>query len=270
MLVLKNQFSKSSSDTSHVWIRKALTVSQFVIAQFFVIATMMVSKQINYSLNTDLGFNKDGIITFDIPRDTIASHTQQLLNEINAIPEVEVASSGFLSPADIGVAYTNVSYAAKKDIQAQIQFRWGNPAYLDVYKIKLLAGNNVAPSDTMKEFLINNTYAKLLGFQKPQDAVGKSLTFNGKLMPVVGVIQDFHDQSTHAAIFPLVFAGGNGSTFHIRFKPDATGAIAWKNGIAKIRKVYKQMYPEADFTFKFYDETIAGMYQSEQQTAKLC
>ena len=121
----------------------------------------------------------------------------------------------------------------------------------------------------MKEFLINNTYAKLLGFQKPQDAVGKSLTFNGKLMAVVGVIQDFHDQSTHAAIFPLVFAGGNGSTFHIRFKPDATGAIAWKNGINKIQKIYKQMYPEADFTFKFYDETIAGMYQSEQQTASL-
>ena len=125
VLVLKNQFSKSGSDTSHVWIRKALTVSQFIIAQFFVIATMMVSKQINYSLNTDLGFNKDGIITFDIPRDTVASHTQQLLNEINAIPEVEAASSGFLSPADIGVAYTNVSYAPKKDLQAQIQFRWG-------------------------------------------------------------------------------------------------------------------------------------------------
>ena len=269
VFVLKNQFYKGSNETRHAWVRKALTISQFVIAQFFVIATLLVSKQINYSLNADLGFNKNGIITFEIPHDTVASHTGQLLNAINAIPEVEVASSGFLSPADEGVAFTNVFYALKKDIGAQIQFRWGNPSYLDVYKIKLLAGNNVTPSDTMKEFLINENYAKLLGFKKPQDAIGKQLTFNNKLMPIVGVMQDFHDQSMRQPILPLIFAGANGANFHIRFKAGSGGAIAWKNGIAKIQKLYKKMYPDADFNYKFYDETIASMYQSEQQTASL-
>ena len=268
-LVLKNQSFANSSETRHAWIRKALTVSQFVIAQFFIIATVMVSKQINYSLNTDLGFNKDGIITFDTPRDTVAAHTQQLLNSINSIPEVQVASSGFLSPADVGVAFTNVSYPPKKDVQAQVQFRWGNPAYIDVYKLKLLAGRNVAASDTFKEFLINDTYAKLLGFQKPNDALGKYLSFNGKQMPIVGVMQNFHDQSTHAAIFPLVFADGNGSTFHVRLKPNTAGGFAWHNAIIKIQKIYKQMYPDEDFNYKFYDDTIAKMYEQEQQTASL-
>ena len=268
-LVLKNQSFANSSDTRHAWIRKALTVSQFVIAQFFIIATVMVSKQINYSLNTDLGFNKNGIITFDAPRDTVTAHTQQLLNSINAMPEVQVASSGFLSPADVSVAFTNVSYAPKKDVQAQVQFRWGNPAYIDVYKLKLLAGRNVAASDTFKEFLINDTYAKLLGFQKPDDALGKYLSFNGKQMPVVGVLQDFHDQSTHAPIFPLVFAGGNGSTFHVRMKANMAGSFAWHNAISKMQKMYKQMYPDEDFNYKFYDDTIAKMYEQEQQTASL-
>ncbi len=269
VLVLKNQSFANSSETRHAWIRKALTVSQFVIAQFFIIATIMVSKQINYSLNSDLGFNKDGIITFDTPHDTVTAHTQQLLNNINAIPEVQVASSGFLSPADVGVAYTNVSYPPKKDVQTQIQFRWGNPAYIDVYKLKLLAGRNVAPSDTFREFLINDAYAKLLGFQKPNDALGKYLSFNGKLMPVVGVMQNFHDQSTHAPIFPLVFADGNGSTFHVRLKPNTAGGFAWHNAISKIQKAYNQLYPEEDFNYKFYDDTIAKMYEQEQQTASL-
>ena len=268
-LVLKNQSLANISETRHAWIRKALTVSQFVIAQFFIIATIMVSKQINYSLNTDLGFDKDGIITFDIPRDTVAAHTQQLLNSINAIPEVQVASSGFLSPADMGVAFTNVSYPPKKDVQAQVQFRWGNPAYIDVYKLKLLAGRNVAASDTFKEFLINDAYAKLIGFQKPNEALGKFLTFNGKQMPIVGVMQDFHDQSTHAPIFPLVFADGNGSTFHVRLVPNTTGSFAWHNAINKIKKIYKRMYPDGDFNYKFYDDTIAQMYKQEQQTASL-
>jgi len=269
VIVLKNQSFTSKGETRHAWIRKGLTVSQFVIAQFFVIATIMVSKQINYSLNADLGFNKDGIITFNAPRDTVASHTQQLLNSINAIPAVEVASSGFFSPEDEGVAFTNISYAPKKDVQPQVQLRWGNPEYINVYKIKLLAGRNVAASDTFREFLINDTYAKLLGFQKPDDAIGKYLTFNGKQMPIVGVMQDFHDQSMHSPIFPLVFTDGNGGTFHVRFKATAGGSNAWHAAIIQIQKAFNQIYPGEDFNYKFYDDTIAGMYEKEQQTKGL-
>ncbi len=269
VMVLKNQSFISKGETRHAWIRKGLTVSQFVIAQFFVIATIMVSKQINYSLNADLGFNKDGIITFETPRDTVKAHTQQLLNSINAIPGVEVASSGFLSPADEGISITNIQYAPKKDVQPQVQLRWGNPQYIDVYKIKLLAGRNVAASDTFREFLINDTYAKLLGFQKPAEAIGKYLTFNGKQIPIVGVMQDFHDQSMRSQIFPLVFTDGNGGTFHIRFKKTNAGAAAWHTAIMQIQKAFKQMYPGEDFNYKFYDDTIASMYTKEEQTKGL-
>ncbi len=268
-IVLKNQSFASKGETRHAWIRKALTVSQFVVAQFFIIATIMVSKQVNYGLNADLGFNKNGIITFNVPHDTVASHTQQLLNSINAIPAVEVASSGFLSPADKGVAFTNISYAPKKDVQPEVQLRWGNPEYINVYKIKLLAGRNVAASDTFREFLINNTYAKLLGFQKPNDAIGKYLDFNGKQMPIVGVMQDFHDQSMHAQIFPLVFTDGNGGTFHVRFKATNAGGDAWHNAIIQIQKAFHQIYPGEDFNYKFYDNTIASMYEKEQQAKGL-
>ncbi len=267
--VLKGQAFANSGETRHAWVRKTLTVSQFVIAQFFIIATMMVSKQINYSLNADMGFRKDAIITFTTPRDKVASHTQQLLNSINAIPEVELASTGFFSPADAGVAFTNISYAGKEDLKANIQIRWGDSNYLHVYQIKLLAGRNVGPSDTMKELIINSKYAKILDFQKPEDAIGKYLSFNGKKMPVVGVMQDFHDQSMRAPISPVVFAGNKGSTFHIRLKANTAEGKAWKNAIRKIQKNYKQMYPEADFDYRFFDETIAKFYENEQHTASL-
>lgn len=268
-LVLKNQAFANGSNTRHAWIRKGLTVAQFVVAQFFIIATMMVSKQISYSLNTDLGFNKEGIITFQTPRDTVATHTKQLINAINAIPEVEVSSRGFFSPADQGAAFTNVSYAPKPEIKAQVQIRWGDPNYFKVYGIKLLAGRNVEPSDTIKEFIINNTYAKLLDFQKPEDAIGKQLNFNGKSMPIVGVMHDFHDQSMHGNIMPLVFAGNSGDFFHVKLKPNTPGSGLWQTAIAKIQKAYKQIYPGEDFNYKFYDDTIASLYTSEQQTASL-
>ena len=266
--VLKNQSSVKPGETRHAWVRKTLTVSQFVIAQFFIIATVIVARQINYSLNADLGFKKEAIITFNTPWDTVATHGKRLLNNINAIPEVQLASAGFLSPADKGVAFTNVSYAEKKDLNANVQIRWGDTNYLHIYQIQLLAGRNILPSDSMKEFIINNTYAKMLDFQKPEDAIGKLLSFNGKNMPIVGVMKDFHDQSMRGNISPLVFAGNNGSTFHIRLKPNVSGTV-WRNGIEKIQSAYKQIYPEADFEYKFFDETIASFYESEQHTASL-
>ncbi len=269
VMVLKNQAVSTSVTTRNAWVRKTLTVSQFVIAQFFVIATLIVSKQINYSINSDMGFSKNGIITFDTPQDTVATRRQLLLNTINAVPEVAVASTGFFSPADEGVAFTNISYARKKDLKANVQIRWGDPNYLKVYEIKLLAGRDVEASDTMKEFIINYTYSKLLGFQTPQNALGKYLSFNGKLMPIVGVMQDFHEQSTHSVIDPLVFAGSSGSTFHIRLKPNNPDGLEWKNGISKIEKAFKEIYPEADFSYQFIDEKIANLYQSEQRTALL-
>ncbi|PWT94899.1 MAG: hypothetical protein C5B52_19025 [Bacteroidetes bacterium] len=268
-LVLKSQSTVNPGDTRRAWTRKTLTVAQFVVAQFFIIATIIVSKQINYSINADLGFNKDGIINFELPRDTVQSHQTHLLQEIKNIPEVEVASSGFFAPADEGVAFTNVSYAPKKDLKAQVQIRWGNPEFIDVYKIKLIAGRNVLPSDTMREFLINNTYAKLLGFQNPNDAVGIILNFGKRNLPVVGVMQDFHDQSTHSPIFPIVFASGNGSMFHVRLKPSNPGGQNWKNAINKMQAAFKKIYPDASFDYKFYDEKIAKMYATEQQTAGL-
>jgi putative ABC transport system permease protein len=269
VLVLKNQAFSNSSQSRNAWVRKTLTVSQFVIAQFFVIATIMVSKQIHFSLNQDLGFRKDGIITFDIPRDTVAGHRQQLLNSINALPEVAIASTGFFSPAGKGVAIINISYPGRKDLHADVQIRWGDPNYIKVYGIKLLAGRNIRSSDSIKEFIINNKYAKLLGFQKPEDAIGKQLTFNGKLMPIVGVMNDFHTQSTHALIDPIVFAGNNGSTFHILLNPAGEDGQGWRNGISKIKKAFSQIYPGADFEYHFLDESIASLYESEQQTVKL-
>jgi len=127
VLVLKNQAYASSGQTRNAWVRKTLTVSQFVIAQFFIIATMMIGKQINYTLNADMGFKKDAILTFDTPHDTVATHGPQLLNEIKSIPEVEIASAGFMPPASEGVAFTNISYKERKDVNANVQIGGGDP-----------------------------------------------------------------------------------------------------------------------------------------------
>ncbi len=273
VLVLKNQAFTSSAQTRSAWIRKTLTVSQFVIAQFFVIATVMVSKQINYSLNADMGFKKDAILTFDVPRsDTIPNHRVQLLNEIKAIPGVQMASRGFLTPADEGAAFSDIKYTdGKKEVIANVQIRWGDTNYLKLFQIRLLAGRNIEQSDTIKEFLINETYAKMMGFQHPEEALNKQLDFNGKKIPVVGVMHDFHEQSLHSTLGPVVFASFNNRSyfFHIALKPQNVEGTLWQSTIGKIQKAYKQIYPDEDFNYKFFDDTIEKFYENEQNTSSL-
>jgi putative ABC transport system permease protein len=270
--VLKNQSFSDTSQTRNAWVRKTLTVSQFVIAQFFVIATLMVSKQINYSINSDLGFNKEAVISFEMPRDTVKTHGPQLLKEIRSIPGVAIASTGFLAPANEGAAFGNISFdngteMIKPDVDVQI--RWGNPEYLAVYQIPLVAGRNVLPGDTLKEFLINEHLAHALGFRHPADILGKELKWNRKKAPIVGIMKDFHDLSMKSAIGAVAFGGGNGSFVHVKLQPNTAGGTQWKNTLAQIQVSYKKMYPEADFDYKFMDETIAKFYEAEQHTASL-
>lgn len=268
--VLKNQAFSNRSQTRSAWLRKTFTVSQFVIAQFFVIATVVVSKQIYFSLHADLGFTKEAIINFDLPGDTVSVHGRQLLSQIRSLSGVSVASSGFFAPAGEGVAFTNLSYRnGKKVFTPNTQIRWGNPDYIRVYQLKLVAGRNVRPSDTVREFLVNESYAHAIGFTHASDAVGKTLLWNGKSVPIVGILKDFHDQSMRAPISPVVFGGANGSTMHIRLKPDnATGSL-WKNTIAAIGKDYRQLYPDESFKYHFLDETIAHLYENDVHTASL-
>lgn len=268
--VLKGRSPVKPGNTGTAWVRKTLTVSQFVIAQFFIIATVMVGKQINYSLSTDLGFNKEAIINFIAPRDSVAAHGDQLLNKISAIPGVAIASRGFLAPATEGGAFTNLSYNnGKEELKPNTQIRWGDPNFIKVYQMKLLAGRNVLPSDSIKEFLVNESYAHAIGFINAADVLNKTLNYNGKNIPVVGVIKDWHEQSLHNPIGPVVFGGNKGSFYHIKLAPNNTGGSNWRHIIDDIRKAYAKIYPAEDFEYAFFDDAIARFYATEQRTASL-
>ena len=269
VLTLKNQFLISTGQGRSAWVRKTLTVSQFVVAQFFIIGTLIVSKQIHFSMNQDLGFRKDAIINFETPQDTSANKGIKLLNELNAIPEIELASSGFFSPGGTSVAFTNIKYAGKEDLKDQVQLRWGDSNYIKVYQIKILAGRNVQKTDSFQEFLINETYARELGFIRPEDALNKLLNFNGKNLPIVGVMKDFHEQSTRAPIGPLALAGGRGSTFHILLKSKGEHGKVWQSAISKIQKLYGRFYPEGEFSYSFVDDNLARMYKDEQNISEI-
>lgn len=277
VLVLKNQAASNSSKTRNAWLRKSLTVTQFVIAQFFIMATVLVSKQIYYALHKDLGFKKDAIVIIYAPwKNSTTTRNQTLLNNIRTMPQVQLVSVGGAPPSSGSTNSTLVTYKdGKKEVKTDVQLKFADENYIKLYKIKLLAGRELNKGDTGRSVVINNTYAKILGFRSPHEAIGKTLEhFNGpKALQVIGVAADFHQKSLHEPIKPLaIYMGKNRwqqGTFHIALKPESNGGHEWKTAIAGIEKSWKQTYPDDDFDYKFFDESIAKFYESEQHTSTL-
>jgi len=141
-------------------------VTQFIIAQFFIMATILVSKQIYYVLHKDLGFKKDAILSIATPyKNNSDSKRQVFMDKLRAIPQIQQISLGGQPPSSGGSNSTEVSYKdGKKEIKTDLQLKFGDENYLNVYKIKLLAGRGLRVGDTTKQMIINNTYAKILGF----------------------------------------------------------------------------------------------------------
>jgi putative ABC transport system permease protein len=151
-----------------------------------------------------------------------------------------------------------------------VEVKYADTNYFGLYKMKLLAGSNLQQSDTTKEFVINETYARLLGFKKPEEAVGHFIERDFKV-PVTGVVADFHAKSTHVQIKPLAYSSSMERSYaiHMSLKPCGEDAGLWKRALSKVEKIYKELYPDDDFKYQFYDESIAAFYKTEQDIIRL-
>ena len=272
--VLKNQVYAGTSRTRNAWLRKSLTVSQFVIAQFFIIATLLVSKQIYYALHKDLGFKKDAIVYIDLLwRQKNKNLKQVFADKVKALHQIEMVSLGDDPPSTNGWGSREVTYRdGKKEIRSQLYNKSADGNYIRIYKIKLLAGRNISQSDTSSAMLINSTYAHILGFHNVADAIGKTIEFGKtKKKEIVGIVADFNQASLHEPIKPMAIFPHNWGygTLHIALKQQTAGGNDWKAAIAGIEKAWKEIYPDDNFEFHFFDESIAKMYTKEQHISQL-
>ncbi|MEO8416296.1 MAG: FtsX-like permease family protein [Ginsengibacter sp.] len=269
VLVLKNQAYTNTGKTRNAWMRKSLTISQFVIAQVFIMATILVSKQITYSLNKNMGFTKDAIIHLSMNYyDTVKSHKYVFMNKLKDIPGIAMLSLSNSPPSSNSTWSNTIKYTdGKKEVTSDVQMKIADTNYIKLYHIKLLAGANIRQSDTSNQYLINETYAHILGFRQLSEAMGKNL--NG--IPIVGVIADFNQRSLHEPVKPLIIANGveRARTINIALMPQNADGTSWKSTISKIEKIWKDMFPQDEFNYTFFDQDIAKYYDDEQHISSL-
>ena len=146
--------------------------------------------------------------------------------------------------------------------------KWVDTSYIHLYDLKVLAGRNLHPSEKSQEYVINETAVKAFGFDSPEDALGKYIGQKDEKFPIVGVVNDFHMLDFYSTIDPMAFQmeKGNLDNFNIKL---VGNSAEWATTLKKIEQKWNQFYPPDSFSYTFYDESIAQLYQQEQQLSTL-
>jgi len=256
-------------------LQKVLIVFQFVIALVFITSALIVGNQLQYALKTDMGFNKDAVVLVDVPWKYTSDKKYEnkqftLLSELKRIPGIQNISLG-TAPMINNYSSGQYEYVqeGKEPIQKQVFRKSVDTAYLHLYDMKLLAGRNIRASDTTNEFVINETAVKAFSFESPQAAIGKLIGRKNQKFPVVGVVKDFHQQDFYKTIDPMAFQSEKDNLTTFSIKLAGKDPSQWQKTLKAVEKEWYQFYPPDTYSYKFYDEVIAKLYEQEQHLARL-
>jgi putative ABC transport system permease protein len=265
-------------------LRRSLIVFQFTVSLVFIIGVLIVGNQIHFVLNKDMGFNKDAILNIRTNWSYPISKQELFLQQVAQLPEVAGVATSEGTPAAKGHRGTDLVYkgddgtrTSSQETKVNSQMHLADERFVPLYGIKLLAGRNLHHSDSMVEVLLNETAARGLGFKKPADAIGRFVKSGqmdrrtDQLLPVVGVVADFHSQSFHEPIAPVFLTANAGACrlVSIRLSSRGKGVDETRAALSKIEKSWKEIYPGEKFDYAFFDETIAGFYEKEQKTSRI-
>ncbi|MEO8403904.1 MAG: ABC transporter permease [Chitinophagaceae bacterium] len=263
--VLKGAFSFRSSS---VVLRKSLVVFQIVIAIVLIISVIVISGQVRYMQNKDLGFDKQRLI---IPLQSEQAQQQYaaLRNDIMQMKEVSGTAGCKFYPStfitnDFGL-YTaghDMTWAKGTKINS------ADEHFFDLMNIKVLLGRNLNPGDTSNQCVANETLLRQLDIPK-ETAVGTKVyneydNYKQEYV-IVGVINDYNFNSLKEDVRPLVtFYSNKPAYLVVQGKTDNYASI-----IAGIGTDWKKLVPSTPFEYSFLDQDVAKQYQGEQTIRKI-
>lgn len=264
---LKNKVTRPT--TGALSLRRGLTVLQCCIAQVLIVCVLVVSGQMHFFKNTPLGFDKASILTVPIPNDSLSQLKMDAVRlNLLQVPGIRSVCFSTFSPLDNEIWSNQFKFdhsRTKTDFQAY--FKWADAGFFSTYHPELVAGRTYGPSDTLREFIVNETLVKKLGFRHPGDILGKEINFwDQERAPVVGVVKDFQTGSLQTPIKPIVIGAWKQAyaMAGIKLVPDEAGRV-----LPAIGRIWKNAYPDYVYSYQFLDDKIDSYYKEEGKLSVL-
>jgi putative ABC transport system permease protein len=258
-----------SSSSNGLAVRKILMVSQFTVSIALTICTAITYKQVNYLHDAELGYDLDHTIVLNIGFKEVREKYATLKSLLMTNSSVIGATASSQLPTDI---QTEENIDMTKSQSLGVNFISIDPDFFRVMKIPVKQGSDlissITVSDTLNQFVLNESAVKSIGWNA-DDAVNKLMSIrhgNQHSGPVKGVVSDFHFQSLHHAVGPLVleFDPNNYQYLLVRVKHENL-----KETIGFISKQWEAVAAGLPFDYMFLDQEYDNLYKSEKQTSSL-
>ncbi|RIV17252.1 ABC transporter permease [Fibrisoma montanum] len=253
-----------------ILLRKGLVVFQFAASLFLLVGTLAVFRQIQFMREQTLGLNVDQTL---IIRPPIVASDSTYMGQLKAFKEellrqstIRTITASTSIPGDpVGWNAGGIRLKGLDESKGK-QYRviGVDYDYLTGYGLKLLAGRNFAKDfgTDPKAVIFNKMAIQQLGFNKPEESIGREIEFWGEIFTIVGVVDNFHQQSLREAYEPLI----------LRLIPDVRGFFSVKMApteasqtITTLRSAWNQFFPGNPFEYFFLDQHFAEQYRADQR-----
>lgn len=242
-------------------LRSALVIFQFTISIVLLISTSVVYKQMQYILNSKIGFDKDEVLMIE-GADALRDQTASFKNELQNLPSVKNASVSDFLPVANTKRNGNTFWEQGKTINDGfvLQHWVVDENYIPTLGMKLIAGRNFSKDfhTDSSTTVINKALADKLGIQNP---LGKTITNGGEHLRIIGVVDNFYYESIKQQVQPLCMILGNSNSI-VSVKINAADM---KATLASVQKIWKQFLPSQTMRYTFLDESYAAMYADVQR-----
>jgi len=256
-------------------LRKTLVVGQFAISSALIICTLVVFNQLDYVLNKDLGFQDEQVMYIPINASEGSSSPETFKQTVKTHTAVEEVSNATAVPGRFRMQLSQPYDPQNPEHSFGAYMVMADDHYDDVLGLELAAGRFLSEKRAIDSDarVINEAMVKELGWESPEAAVGRELHNGAK---IVGVVKDFHFQSLHSKISPVLISlkpegggmrtsiGFSSSDFLVlRFNPGQTGDL-----INYLKEEWRKQISEEPMSYYFLDEQFAQQYETEQKLSQ--
>jgi len=248
-------------------LRKVITITQFVIATVMIAGAFIMNKQINFVKHRSIGYDKNQLLTVSLPDDSVALlRVSAFNNTLNRISQVKGTSVQNGLAVDNGGQAKSTTLTAANGRKRELMSNYFSidEKFIPLLKMQLLAGRNFSEqmvTDKQEGFIVNEAFVKQLGWKQ---AIGQPMEGMNHKGRVVGVVKNFHYESMHNPVAPLVMIyTGKG------FKPGAVLVRISPKDLALVKNAWQSYFPDYPFNYEFMDAAFNAVYQKDVTTIRL-
>jgi len=245
--------------------RKALVVVQFSCSVVLIIATIVISRQLEYIRKKELGYDKENVFLFS--QRNFIGRFDAIRAELESQPGIKGVTAASSDISNIGSGTGDIEWEGKPANMANFMVNQMavDHRFLAVMNIPLIAGRGFSgmPSDT-SYIVLNETAVKQMGLKDP---VGMAISFRNSPRTIIGVAKDFHFNDLKTAIGPCVLFSEDSMPLGGMYVKTTGNDAA--QAIAAVDKLWKQYNSEFEFDHQFMDESFDKLYKGDIQAGKL-